>query len=303
MASAQQQQPEQMAAPAAPPSPIPAVALTLPVLLAERMDVTRYLSKYLKPREQRRLLNTSRQMAEMKQHLLYWKLTQDQCRIFYAQPSFRSQLEALVHDPSLQQCLRFEGGNGITDVSSLRGVHALTLARCPGITDVSCLGTVHTLTLQSCSGITDVSCLGTVHTLPLWLCRGITDMSALDSVHALCLSCCYQIADVSALDGVHTLTLDFCEGITDVGALGSVHTLTLRGCPKITDVGPLGSVHTLCLGDCPVITDVSALGVHVYEIVTSCILSPFPNSDKIIVLSCHCAHALKEFIIQGKSAA
>ena len=64
------------------------------------MDVTRYLLKYLTPREQRTLLNTSRQLAEMKQHLLFWKLTKDQSEIFYALPSFRSQLEALVHDPS-----------------------------------------------------------------------------------------------------------------------------------------------------------------------------------------------------------
>jgi hypothetical protein len=67
MASGQQEQLEQMAAPAAaPPSPPPAVALTLPVLLAERMDVIRYLLKYLTPREQRTLLNTSRQLAETK---------------------------------------------------------------------------------------------------------------------------------------------------------------------------------------------------------------------------------------------
>jgi hypothetical protein len=84
----------------APPSPIPAAALTLPVLLALGMDVTRYLLKYLTPREQRTLLNTSRQLAKMKPHLLFWKLTYYQCRIFYKQPSFRSQLETLVHDLS-----------------------------------------------------------------------------------------------------------------------------------------------------------------------------------------------------------
>jgi hypothetical protein len=120
-ASAQQEL-EQIAAPVAPPSPIPAAALTLPVLLAQRMDVTRYLLKYLKPFEQRRLLNTSRQLAEMKKHLLFWKLTKDQCKIFYAQPSFRSQLETLVHDPSQQLSLRLDGDDGITDVSCLGNV-------------------------------------------------------------------------------------------------------------------------------------------------------------------------------------
>ena len=77
MARAQQEQLEQMAAPVAPPSPPPAAALTLPVLLAWGVDVTRYLLGYLPPREQRTLLNTSRQLAEMKKHLLFWKLTKD----------------------------------------------------------------------------------------------------------------------------------------------------------------------------------------------------------------------------------
>jgi hypothetical protein len=52
--------------------------------------------KYLTPREQRRLLNPSQQLADVKQHLLYRKLTKDQSKIFYAQTSFRSQLETLV---------------------------------------------------------------------------------------------------------------------------------------------------------------------------------------------------------------
>jgi hypothetical protein len=186
------------AAPVAPPSPIPVVALTLPVLLAERMDVTRYLLKYLTPREQRRLLNSSRQLADMKQHLLYWKLTKDQCRIFYAQPSFRAELEALVHDPSQQLSLRFDGDDGITDESALSGVHTLDLNDCSGITDLSAFGSVHTLTLRRCNGITDVGALASVHTLTLWGCSGIADVSALGSVHTLSLGICDGITDVSA---------------------------------------------------------------------------------------------------------
>jgi hypothetical protein len=94
------------AAVAAPPSPPPEAALTLPVLLAGGMDVTRYLLEYLSPPEQRRLLNTSRRLADMKKHLLCWKLTKDQSRIIYARPSFRSQLETLIYDPSQQLRLR-----------------------------------------------------------------------------------------------------------------------------------------------------------------------------------------------------
>jgi hypothetical protein len=140
MTSAQQGLEQMAAAPAAaPPSPIPAAALTLLVLLAGGIDVTRYLLEFLTPRKQRMLLNTSRELADIKKHLLYWKLTWDQCKIFYAQPAFRSQLEALVHDPSLQLSLRLTG-YGITDVSALGNVHTLKLSNCKGVVDVSCLG-------------------------------------------------------------------------------------------------------------------------------------------------------------------
>jgi hypothetical protein len=124
------QQEQQAAAPvAAPPSsPPPAAALTLLEVLAGGIDVTRYLLEFLKPREQRRLLNTSRQLADMKKHLLYWTLTKARYRIFYAQPSFRSQLETLVHNPSQQLCLRFYDDDVIiTDVSALGDVHTLFL--------------------------------------------------------------------------------------------------------------------------------------------------------------------------------
>jgi hypothetical protein len=115
IASVQQPQ-EQMAAPVASLSPIPGPALTLPVLLAGGLDVTRCLLTFLSPTDQRSLLNTTRLLAEIKQHLLFWKLTKDQCRIIYPQPSFRLQIETLAHDPSLQLCLRFNG-DGIADVS------------------------------------------------------------------------------------------------------------------------------------------------------------------------------------------
>jgi hypothetical protein len=65
----------------------------------------------------------------MKQHLLFWALTKDQCRIFYAHPSFRSQLEALVHDPS-EQLRVWLNGDGITDVGTLAGVHTLSFNGC-----------------------------------------------------------------------------------------------------------------------------------------------------------------------------
>jgi hypothetical protein len=168
--------------------------------------VTRYLLKYLTPREQRRLLNTSQGLPEMKHHLLFWKLTKDQCRIFYAQPSFRSQLETQVHDPSQQLSLRFIS-EGITDVSAFGNVHALDLHCCPGVTDVSALGSVHILTLEGCSAITDVSALGSVHTLTLHYCHGVTDVSVLGSVHILSLYNCNGITDVSALGRVHILSL------------------------------------------------------------------------------------------------
>jgi hypothetical protein len=134
-----------MVAAAAPPSPIPAAALTLPVLLAWGMDISRYVLTFLSLTDQRFLFNTGRQLADMKKHLLFLKLTKVQSRIFYAQPSFRSLLETLVHDPSQQLCLRFNNSAGITDVSCLGDVHALTFYDCRGITDVSALGGVHTL--------------------------------------------------------------------------------------------------------------------------------------------------------------
>jgi hypothetical protein len=147
----------------------------------------------------------------MKKHLLFWKLTRDQCRTFSTQPSFRSQLESLVHDPSQQLCLRFVRA-GIAEVNALDSVHMLELRYCHGITDVSALGGVHTLTLYFCHGIIDVSALGSVHTLTLQFCEGITDVSALGSVHTLKLFSCRGISDsnmsaLSTLGSVHALTL------------------------------------------------------------------------------------------------
>ena len=235
MVNDQQQLELMAAAPAAPPSPIPTAALTLLEVLTGGIDVTRYLLKFLSPREQRRLLNTSRQLAEMKQYFLFWKLTKAQSNIFYGQPSFRSQLETLVHDPSQQLCLQLAGPE-ITDVSCLGSVYSLVLRYSDRITDVSALGGVHTLVLAVNNGIADVSALGTVHTLSLWCC-GITDVSALCSVCTLTLQDCPGITDLSALGSVHTLTLQ-CSGITDVSPLGSVHTLTLQWCKGISDERP-----------------------------------------------------------------
>jgi hypothetical protein len=91
------------------------------------MDVTRYLLKFLIPRDQRRLLNTTQLLADMKKHVLFWKLTKHQSRIFYTQPSFRSQLETLVHDPSLQLSIRLDRHVDVADVSCLGNVHTLWL--------------------------------------------------------------------------------------------------------------------------------------------------------------------------------
>jgi hypothetical protein len=150
MASAQQEKREQMAAPVAPPSPIPTGALTLPMLLAWGMDVTRYLLKYLTP-------------------------------------SLRSARSWIHWYTSQQLCLWLDCDNGITDVSCLGSVHTLTLRACSRITDVNALGSVRTLTLENCDGVADVSALGSVHSLELHGCNGITDVSALGSVHNLTL--------------------------------------------------------------------------------------------------------------------
>jgi hypothetical protein len=58
-------------------------------------------------RAEEKPVELERGLAEIKKHLLFWKLTRAQCRIFYAQPSFRSQLETLIHDPSQQVSLQF----------------------------------------------------------------------------------------------------------------------------------------------------------------------------------------------------
>jgi hypothetical protein len=189
-------------------------------MLAGGIDVAKYLLEFLTPREQRSLLDTTPQLADIKKHLLFWRLTKHQSRIFYEHPSFRSQLETLVHDPSQQLSLRFEGGLGITEVGVLGGVHTLILFNCDGITDVSALGSVSSLTLWDCHNFADVSALGSVYSLSLADCPGITDVSDLGSVHTLSLADCPGITDVSALGNVCTLDLSGCHGITNVKRLG-----------------------------------------------------------------------------------
>ena len=60
-------------------------------------------------RAEEKPVELERGLAEIKKHLLFWKLTVDQSRIFYALRPFRSQLEALIHDPSQQIHLRLGG--------------------------------------------------------------------------------------------------------------------------------------------------------------------------------------------------
>jgi hypothetical protein len=175
----------------------------LPVLLVGGKDVTRCLLKYLTPREQRILLNTSSLLADVKKNVLYWKLTNVQSSIFYARPSFWSLLKTLVHYPSQQLSLRIEGD--YDDMSALGGVHTLDLEGGVRITDVSNLGGVHTLTLKNCNRITNVSGFGGIHTMSLYKCPGIRNVSALGNVHTLTLTFCREITDVNALGGVMEL--------------------------------------------------------------------------------------------------
>jgi hypothetical protein len=66
-----------------------------------RIDVTRYLLGFLRPSQQRKLLNTSKRLADMKKHLLYWQLTCAPSRKYYDRNEFRLKISALVSDPSL----------------------------------------------------------------------------------------------------------------------------------------------------------------------------------------------------------
>jgi hypothetical protein len=100
-----------------PQSPEPAVAVAPPPqqqplrntplsVLADVQDMTGYLLTFLGAKDQRSLLNTSRQLADMKKYLLYWKLTDNHSLRFYENASFRAQLEALRPLPTIGAKIR-----------------------------------------------------------------------------------------------------------------------------------------------------------------------------------------------------
>jgi hypothetical protein len=152
------------------------------------------------------LLNTSRQLDDIKYRLFYWRLNKSFSQRFYSSVEFRVRLMCcLVHDSSKQVSLNFIGCGNVSDVSALGNVHTLNLSYCDNVSDVSALGHVHTLYLSYCRNVSDVSALGHIHTLHLNNCRNVSDFSALGHVHTLELNSCPNVSDFSALGHVHTL--------------------------------------------------------------------------------------------------
>ena len=102
--------------------------LTLPFLLADGHDIAKYLMKFLTPKYQRSMLNASRQLADTKRHLLYWKLNIAQSHMYYESPMFRKNVrQDLVVNPGQQVSLTLNDCDNLPDLSVVGNVHKLVL--------------------------------------------------------------------------------------------------------------------------------------------------------------------------------
>ena len=166
-------------------------------------DLTKYLLRFLGPRDQRSFLNASRGLADMKRHLLYWKFNEAQSREYYERPMFRRYVqELLVNDPSRQVALQFNGDTDLGALSVLGNVHALTLSNITTAIDVAGLGNLTFVTIRACPDIVNLAAVGSVHNVSLESCHGITDVGGLGGVRNLKLVCCRNLSgDLSGLGG------------------------------------------------------------------------------------------------------
>ena len=133
---------------------IPALALL------DVADMVTCINEYLNEKDIRSLMNTSKQLADMKKLHVYWNLTYDRSACYYYDPAFRRQLHQLMLNPNTQITLRFSTTKPSSSDSPnfiyLGNVHQLIIDDSPHITDVSALSHVHSLNLSGCNGITDV---------------------------------------------------------------------------------------------------------------------------------------------------
>mmetsp|Transcript_16187 Transcript_16187/g.15531 ORF Transcript_16187/g.15531 Transcript_16187/m.15531 type:complete len:249 (-) Transcript_16187:37-783(-) len=165
------------------------------------------------------LLNVSKKFSALKKDRFYLDLNEFYSFKYYSDKIFKSKVNPLLKSTNKQLSLNLRNRLDISNLKSLRNVHALSLSHCSNITDVCFLGNIHKLDLSSCCSPKDVSALSRVHTLDLSHRLGVIDVSSLRDVHTLNLSYCYEIVDVSTLGQVHDLNIPY-RNVVDLSALG-----------------------------------------------------------------------------------
>jgi hypothetical protein len=213
-------------------------------------------------------------------------------REYYKNTIFREKIDKFVSalDAELHVDLTSDA-HLVSDTSSLKKVHTLTLFNCPKLTNVKHLSKLHTLILENCSNSIDLSPLKNLSKLTVSHCKNVTNINTLgeinelnlngsihmltnanglENVQKLNISNSQHITNVSNLKNVHTLNIQNCNNIVDVSDLGNVQKLNISNSRRVTDVSNLKNVHTLNIQNCNNIVDVSDLG-NVYDLnISSC---------------------------------
>jgi hypothetical protein len=74
------------------------------------------------------LVNVSRKFQEIKRSNYYWKLNKDQSSEYHNDVTFKSRLDSLLSNASMQSSLNLNDFNTISDVSALGNVHTLDIS-------------------------------------------------------------------------------------------------------------------------------------------------------------------------------
>lgn len=191
-------------------------------------------------------------------------------REYYKNTIFREKIDRLVSalDAELYVNLTTDIHHLVSDTSSLKKVHTLTLSNCLRLTNVKHLSKLHTLTLDSCNNSIDLSPLKNLNKLTVLHCKNARGINMLGEINELNLNgSTNMLTNINSLKNVQKLNISGSPHITDVSDLKNVHTLSMKNCNNVVDVSDLGNVYDLDIGSCDGITNISNLrNVHKLDI-------------------------------------
>ncbi len=148
---------------------------------------------------------------------------------------------------SSQKQLAIYKCEGLTDVTSFRFIHTVTLSDCPNISDIRPLNGVNCLKLFRCKGIRDISGLGNHNCLKLeTLSDDVTGFDCFLHIPHVSLTD-FPIEDVGILQYAKSVELNKCWNVIDVRALKNVRKVNIRTTELLIGLDELGEVSELIL--------------------------------------------------------